>query len=92
MDPRTTEDCLFLDILLPKTALEQNHSDNEVGERKLPVLVWIYGGGYTFGDKTTQTGAPGLIQRSMDNGDEGVIFVAFNYRVSLFNTHAGSKC
>jgi acetyl esterase/lipase len=40
-DPRTTEDCLFLDVIAPETIFNQNTS--------APVLVWIYGGGYVNG-------------------------------------------
>jgi carboxylesterase type B len=47
------------------------------------VLVWIYGGGYAFGDKTTQAGSPGIIARSKQGDSEGLIYVSFNYRVSL---------
>uniref|UniRef100_A0A0B7KQM8 Carboxylesterase type B domain-containing protein n=1 Tax=Bionectria ochroleuca TaxID=29856 RepID=A0A0B7KQM8_BIOOC len=36
-----TEDCLFLDIYVPKWAVERK-------EILLPVTVWIYGGGYAF--------------------------------------------
>jgi carboxylesterase type B len=46
--------------------------------------VWIYGGGYTSGDKTSQAGNPiGLLEHSKDpvTGNPP-IFVAMNYRVS----------
>jgi carboxylesterase type B len=37
-DPRTTEDCLFLDVFVPEDVFQND------GNRKLaPVLVWIYG-------------------------------------------------
>jgi carboxylesterase type B len=77
VDPRTTEDCLFLDVLTPKDVLTpaKKHSG-----KKVPVLVWIYGGGYSAGDKTFY-GGPALVQRSMGNGDKGIILVAINYRV-----------
>lgn len=38
--PGTTEDCLFLDVFAPKTVF-----DNKDNCKKVPVLVWIYGGG-----------------------------------------------
>lgn len=59
MDPRTTEDCLFLDVLVPKKVFDKARN-----EKKVPVLVWIYGGGYTYGDKSADS-ASGLIRRSM---------------------------
>lgn len=52
--------------------------------RGAPVLVWIYGGGYTSGDKTAAGNPAGLISQSLENDNEGVIFVAMNYRLGLF--------
>ena len=47
-----------------------------------PVMVWIYGGGYTLGEKSSPSYNPaGIIKASQVNGSEGVIFVALNYRV-----------
>jgi carboxylesterase type B len=48
------------------------------------VLVWIYGGGYTEGDKSGSGDPAGLVATSLENGGEGVIFVAMNYRLGLF--------
>jgi cholinesterase len=36
-DPRTTEDCLVLDIIVPKAVFDRKFSG-----RKAPVVVWIY--------------------------------------------------
>jgi hypothetical protein len=36
-DPRTTEDCLVLDVIVPKAVFERKYSG-----RKAPVVVWIY--------------------------------------------------
>ena len=41
VDPRTTEDCLFLDVVVPKKIF-----DNAGSGSGAAVLVWIYGGGY----------------------------------------------
>lgn len=47
-------------------------------------MVWIHGGGFTSGSKTS-TGSPaGIIARSKINNDEGVIVVSINYRLGLF--------
>jgi carboxylesterase type B len=48
------------------------------------VMVWIYGGGFTFGRKYGDGNPAGLIQRSReeDPSGRGVIYVNFNYRVS----------
>lgn len=77
-DPRTTEDCLFLDVISPKAILE-----NKSG-KKAPVLVWIYGGGYVGGDKSLSGNPATLISRSFENRGEGLVFVTFNYRLGLF--------
>lgn len=90
MDPRTSEDCLFLDVVVPKNIFDraQQHTDRGkqhkpfIPKNKLaPVLVWIYGGGYVGGEKSSND-PTGLIQRSQVVGD-GIVYVALNYRVSL---------
>lgn len=73
-DPRATEDCLFLDVLTPKNVFDGR------ANKSVPVLVWIYGGGYVGGDKDNYN-ATGLMSRSIANGGEGFVFVSFNYRV-----------
>ena len=78
VDPRTTEDCLFLDVVVPKSVL-----DGASKGKKAPVLLWTFGGGYVFGDKTSYDPA-GLIYRGKADGDAGVIFVSFNYRLGAF--------
>ena len=47
-------------------------------------MVWIYGGGFTGGSKTGSGNPAGLIAQSQDDGSEGVIYVAMNYRLGLF--------
>lgn len=82
VDPRTTEDCLFLDVAVPKKIFDRAQQKDLVAKRSLaPVLVWIFGGGFTLGDKTS-TDPAGLIERSEVVGD-GIVFVALNYRVSV---------
>ncbi len=60
-----SEDCLYLNIWTPAKS---------PGE-KLPVLVWIYGGGFSFGSTSTP----------VHNGEhlarKGVVLVSINYRV-----------
>ena len=67
-DPRTTEDCLFLDVLVPQAIFE-----NAGKAYGAPVLVWIYGGGYVAGDKTSSGSPAGLLLRSENNNNAGVI-------------------
>ena len=65
------EDCLYANVWRPA----------KVGAR-LPVVVWIYGGGFVNGGSSppTYTGA-NLARR-------GVVFVSFNYRLGRFGTFA----
>lgn len=80
-----TEDCLYLDVLVPKPILEQKYHS-----RGAPVMVWIYGGGNVLGSKDDALNAPGLLKRSMDTtGTEGVVYVAMNYRVGNFGFLGG---
>lgn len=75
------EDCLFLDVVKPLNVTEE-----EMGT--LPVLVWIYGGGYAFGAKENPIYKPdGLKTRA---GDNKFVWVTLNYRVSIlpYYTHS----
>lgn len=75
-DARTSEDCLLLDLVVPKAVLD--------GNLGAPVLVWIHGGGFVSGHKSEQGNGAGLVARSMEQGDEGIIYIAINYRLGLF--------
>lgn len=91
--PTESEDCLFLDVYVPKRIFDsekgrrtrKKHGKSSVGA---PVLVWIYGGGYTGGNKAVNP--TNLIAQADENNGEGVVFVSFNYRVGLFGFMAGS--
>ncbi|KAL8689466.1 MAG: hypothetical protein Q9218_004871 [Villophora microphyllina] len=90
IDPRTTEDCLFLDVVVPEQVFSQ--ASNSTGSPKgAPVLVWIYGGGYTAGEKTGGGlyNPAGLIKASQVGGSDGVVYVALNYRLGAFGWLAG---
>ena len=78
VDPRTSEDCLFLDVLLPKKVWEKRHSSH------VPVIVWINGGGFNIGWKDNSGKGYGLVARSQQFGTQGVILVTLNYRLGLF--------
>ena len=84
-DPRTTEDCLFLDIVVPQQLFKKKPKKNGGAA----VLVWIYGGGYTAGSKTDGYNPAGLLARSQENDDDGVIYVALNYRLGAFGWLSG---
>ena len=77
MDPRTSEDCLFLDVLLPKQIWETRKAS------RAPVLVWLPGGGFDLGWKDASGRGYGLVTRS-----QGVILVSINYRLGLFVSSA----
>ena len=67
-DPRTTEDCLFLDVVVPKSIFDKAGKGYGAA-----VLVWIYGGGYTSGSKSSWGNPAGLLARSQANHQPGVI-------------------
>lgn len=52
------------------------------------MVVWIYGGGYVSGSKSSYNPA-GLIAQSQKNGSDGFIFLALNYRLGMFGWLAG---
>ncbi|PYI00090.1 carboxylesterase family protein [Aspergillus ellipticus CBS 707.79] len=88
-DSRVTEDCLFLDVIVPKSVFERGAEDGGAKNTSLaPVLVWIDGGGYISGDKTEKD-PTGLLQQGIDKEKE-FVFVALNYRVSLIRPQ--EKC
>ena len=59
--PNVTEDCLFLNIQTPATSTKE----------KLPVLVWIHGGGFITGDAN---------QDGTKFAKQGIVFVSLSYR------------
>ncbi|KAF3096346.1 hypothetical protein TWF103_009914 [Orbilia oligospora] len=60
------EDCLFLNVYAPS------------GKEKLPVLIWIHGGGYGFGD-----GSQDLTAIIHENGNT-FVGVSIQYRLGAF--------
>ncbi|KAI4217815.1 MAG: hypothetical protein LQ349_009005 [Xanthoria aureola] len=82
---KASEDCLFLDIYVPKKAIEDP-------SLKLPVISWFYGGAYIFGAKDQAEpilpfyDGTGLLQASGSN----TIFVASNYRMGAYGFLAGT--
>ncbi|MYL98249.1 carboxylesterase family protein [Novosphingobium sp. FGD1] len=66
-----SEDCLYLNVWKP-----------EGERRKLPVIVWIYGGGFLNGGASPATYSGAELAR------KGVMVVSFNYRVGRFGTFA----
>ena len=66
-----SEDCLTLNVWRPANA-----------SGKLPVMVWIYGGGFVNGGSSPAVYAGDAFAR------QGVVFVSFNYRVGRFGFFA----
>lgn len=64
----SSEDCLYMNVITPA----------ETPDEKLPVALWIYGGGFTQGySNKLETDGEAFAQR-------GVIYASFNYRVGPF--------
>ncbi|PTB63148.1 alpha/beta-hydrolase [Trichoderma citrinoviride] len=84
VDPRTTEDCLVLDVVVPKKVF-----DNKKHGKKAPVVVWIYGGGWVSGTKESWGSPNGIISTSQEDGSDGIVWVAMNYRLGAFGFLAG---
>jgi para-nitrobenzyl esterase len=67
-----SEDCLYLNVWRPEDGSARN----------LPVMVWIYGGGFTGGSSSApNTSGVGFAK-------QGVVMVAMNYRVGRFGFFA----
>ncbi|KAI0059491.1 alpha beta-hydrolase [Artomyces pyxidatus] len=77
-----SEDCLTINVMAPV---------NATGSSKLPVVTWIYGGGFETGGTASDTfGGTGIVQRSIELG-QPVVFVSFNYRLNAFGFLAGTE-
>jgi para-nitrobenzyl esterase len=66
--PPVSEDCLYLNIW---TAAKSDHA-------RLPVMVWIHGGGFTRGSGSTPT------YNGENFAGKGVVLVTINYRLGVF--------
>jgi len=73
---------LFLDVFVPEDVLSQAGQGYGAA-----VLVWIYGGGYTAGDKNNNPA--GLLAASGNAANGDVIYVSMNYRLGAFGFQAG---
>lgn len=78
--PPQGEDCLTLNIQRPA---------NVTRHKKLPVLFWIFGGGFEVGSTQTYD-ATLLIQKSVALHQD-IIYVAVNYRLNGFGFLAGRE-
>jgi para-nitrobenzyl esterase len=67
-DPGPSEDCLYLNVWTPATS----------AEARLPVMVWIYGGGFQAGSASEPR------QDGENLAKKGVVIVSLNYRLGIF--------
>jgi carboxylesterase type B len=74
------EDCLNLNIQRPSTA---------TADSRLPVVFWIYGGGFEFGSTTIYDATELILASVAQNKD--IIFVAVNYRSGGFGFLPGKE-
>jgi para-nitrobenzyl esterase len=65
------EDCLYINVWKPEGA-----------GAKLPVMLWIYGGGFVNGGSSPPTYSGAALAR------QGIMVVSFNYRLGRFGTFA----
>lgn len=73
MSPTSSEDCLFINVWKPATAAPA---------AKLPVMVWIFGGGFVFGSGSSPSNS------GVQFAKQGVLLITFNYRVGRFGFFA----
>ena len=71
--PASSEDCLFVNVWRPASATPT---------AKLPVMVWIYGGGFMGGSGSSS------FTSGTQFAKQGVVLVSFNYRVGRFGFFA----
>jgi para-nitrobenzyl esterase len=67
-DPGPSEDCLYLNVWTPAASTQD----------RLPVMVWIYGGGFSAGAASEPR------QDGENLARKGVVVVSLNYRLGLF--------
>lgn len=67
-DKGNNEDCLYLNVWTAAGS----------PKARLPVMVWIYGGGFVAGGSSEPRQDGGLLAR------KGVVVVSFNYRLGVF--------
>ncbi|EJD02497.1 esterase 1 [Fomitiporia mediterranea MF3/22] len=77
-----SEDCLTLNVLRPS---DQNTTEGGL----VPVLVWVYGGGFSNGAALLYNGSA-IVAQSVQRGSP-VIYVNVNYRLGPFGFPQGAE-
>ncbi|KAM6485690.1 alpha/beta-hydrolase [Trichoderma sp. SZMC 28011] len=79
----SSEDCLTINVVRP------HNYRHEWASKGLPVLVWVYGGGFQEGGSAdTRYNMSRLVEISTEMG-KPVIGVSFNYRMNAFGFISG---
>lgn len=84
-----SEDCLFLDLYVPRSAVSSPSSS-------VPVVVWFYGGAYVYGSKNGLGpsvpfyNGTGILQAAA-KAKSNLIFITGNYRLGAFGWLAGTQ-
>jgi para-nitrobenzyl esterase len=73
MSPTSSEDCLFINVWKPA---------NAAPTAKLPVMLWIFGGGFMCGSGSSPSNSGAQFAK------QGVLLITFNYRVGHFDFFA----
>jgi para-nitrobenzyl esterase len=74
-DKGPSEDCLYLNVWTPATS----------AKARLPVMVWIYGGGFAAGAASEPR------QDGENLAKKGVVVVSMNYRLNVFGFFANAE-
>ncbi|KAK6632499.1 hypothetical protein RUM43_013266 [Polyplax serrata] len=75
-----SEDCLYLNVWVPqKVRLRHGGLQEDTGNSKKPMLVWIYGGGFMSGTSTLDVYDADIVAANSD-----VIVASMQYRVGAF--------
>ncbi|KAI0766812.1 carotenoid ester lipase precursor [Irpex lacteus] len=75
-----SDDCLSVNVYKPSQIQAY---------KKLPVVIWIHGGGFAVGGSSEYDGS-GVVRRSIELG-EPVIFVSLNYRLAAYGFLNGAE-
>lgn len=67
-----SEDSLYLNVWTPARSADE----------RLPVMVWIYGGGFTYGSSSSR------LYDGTRLAEHGVVLVSFNYRLNVLSGFA----
>ncbi|KAF9470876.1 extracellular triacylglycerol lipase precursor [Pholiota conissans] len=77
---QVSEDCLQLNVFRPS---------NAASKKKLPIMFWIFGGGFTIGGPSFYNGSD-IVAKSVSRGTP-VIFVSVNYRLGPLGFPQGAE-